>query len=75
MRHLIKLPRDIVDAPSLDVLKDGWSPVQPDVVGCDPASGRRFGTGWYSRSLPIQGILYVCKITMIRPEGKKYIYN
>lgn len=45
-----KLPKEIVDAPSLEVFQDqaGWSPVQPDQVQdlevAGPACGREHGT-------------------------------
>jgi len=57
VRHWHKLPREAVDAPSLEVLKarlDG--PWAAELLGGSPAYGREW-VWWALRSLPVQIIL------------------
>jgi len=39
------LPREVVGAPFLEVLKAAWGPGQPDLVGDVPAHGRGLELG------------------------------
>ena len=55
MRHWHRLPREVVDAPSLEVLKASCG--QPDLVAGNSAHGKGVGTRSSSRSIPIQAIL------------------
>jgi len=43
-RHLPRLPREAVAAPSLEVFKVGWGFEQPGLVEGVPARGRGVGT-------------------------------
>jgi len=53
-----RLPREAVAVPSL-AGQVGWSSEQPGLMEGVPADGRGVGTGWSSRSLPTQTILWI----------------
>ena len=66
VKHWNRLPREAVDAPSLQS-QVGWSSEQPGLVEDVPTHGSGVGTRWSSMSLPTQTILWLCD-SMILPQ-------
>ena len=65
-----RLPRAVVDAPSLEVLKARLAEALSNLVEGVPAHSRGVGTRWSLRSLPTQTILWFYELS-----GKTYTWK